>query len=340
MDAQELKNLNIAGIYHASTGQTLRERDVPEVTKFAEAVIKAAAERAVSPAESVQSVDTIQFQELLAEYAKHLTTTMWKVTRRRLIEHIDAKLTAAHAEGRRSALEELAKEKERADRVEAKLHDVHAKANAWSIRAEKAEADAAMWAKRYSDALEAAARQAPDLHGWNITCIDDDDGRTYLGIATPTGASAALSCVTKTSVTGYSIVAQVAHEFRNAFKASQQVLPAQPLQQEGGKVIKPDEDLDWLAKLDDQNAVFSQQAAQQLWEWYTAAHTSAQKWKAKAIALQPSDNLQQASTARAEPVMWLHTMIDPNGRTSTWATASSHDPMGKKGVDYSDKITV
>jgi hypothetical protein len=127
MDAQELQKLNIAGIYHTSTGQTLREQDVPEVTKFAEAVIRAWAERAVSPAESVQSIDTPAFRELLLKMYKRtsFSSEILNAEAKAVIAHADIKIAAARAGGRRSALEELhpqwLKEKERADRAEGAL---------------------------------------------------------------------------------------------------------------------------------------------------------------------------------------------------------------------------
>ena len=77
---------------------------------------------AVSPAESVQRHEKL-FQ-LIHDWRRAITAHDLKFigeSAQKVIAYIDAEIAAAHAEGRRSAMEELAKEKERADRAEAQL---------------------------------------------------------------------------------------------------------------------------------------------------------------------------------------------------------------------------
>src|SRR5690242_21354430 len=97
MDAQELKK---ALQRIADMGPDTSEMSTAH--EMAQIAADALAERAVSPAESVQSVDTPEGN--------------WPKDFREVIKACE---DAAHAEGRRSAMEELAKEKERADRAEA-----------------------------------------------------------------------------------------------------------------------------------------------------------------------------------------------------------------------------
>jgi hypothetical protein len=255
MDAQELQKLNIAGIYHASTGQTLREQDVPEVTKFAEAVIKAWAERAVSPAESVQSVEDFLPRDLAPTDAEQ-----------RLLEHAADERQKGYAEGRRSALEELhpqwLKEKGRADRAEAVAAACNIVKYDWKRRAKRAE--------------EAqAARQAPD---WSKL--------TMLTPACPHGVATMMP----QRMGSYVLLSEV-----KALLSS----TAQPLQQEGGKealiqavdaVLRDALDAVTVHPCDvNDDKVRAQQLIGPMADLYKVRHS------------QPSDNLQQASTAQAEP---------------------------------------
>jgi hypothetical protein len=240
------------------------------------------AERAVSPAESVDTPEG-----------------NWPKDFREIIKAAE---DAAHAEGRRSAMEELPelkREKERRDRI---VQRAVARLNAAEVeepsvigagfadpalpieelypqwlkekeRADKAEADAALWAKRYSDALNAAAQQVPNLSKLERLNIDAD-GDDIQEIPYPDGDFVRFADV--------------------------QALLAQPLQQEGGKderamfeteIVKHFAFDPGLFKQFDGNTYFS--------DPLTFAHIG---WKAARALAHPSDKLQQASTAQVEPI--------------------------------------
>jgi len=145
MDAQELQRLRelaqpqqdeqqkaINDMLVYGTGFTVGGKHVPtetvmmfsnpEVTRTTPAA--PVDERAVSPAESVQSIDTGEFWNYVIAYVKGSGTEGID-----LVKYIDGLLVkdhnrgyvVGHAEGRRSAMEELAKEGDRADRAEKQL---------------------------------------------------------------------------------------------------------------------------------------------------------------------------------------------------------------------------
>src|SRR6185369_6321351 len=118
MDAQELQRLKElaefwAGKYHSSIPAV--RQGWREAWDELEAFVCNFAERAVSPAESIQSVEDFLPRDLAPTDAEQ-----------RLLEHAADERQKGYAEGRRSAMEELhpqwLKEKERADRAEAKLN--------------------------------------------------------------------------------------------------------------------------------------------------------------------------------------------------------------------------
>ncbi len=275
----------------------------------------ALAERAVSPAESVQSVDETELRKLLDSwFLADESKQAEQAAEDAIVAHINAKIAAAHAEGRRSAMEELAKEKERAD---------------------KAEADAALLAKRYSDALNAAARQVPDIG--HLPCYTLNDGRLI-----PVG-------IVKSIIDRGDMMLSLL-DVRTA-------LLAQPLQQEGGfdfhahlarqakfsaetfgpgmrtagvcdhirKELKeieadPSDLAEWIdvviLALDGAwrcggspsqiiDGIVAKQTKNEgrKWpDWRTADPNKAIEHDRSADAPQPSDNLQQASTAQVEPM--------------------------------------
>jgi hypothetical protein len=226
-------------------------------------------ERAVSPAESVQSIEyDADFglaifayndaRDRRGEQDSHILP-QWID----LIKLLDVKIAAAHAEGQRSAMEELAKEKERAEDAEQ--------------RALNAECEVAR--------LVAAARQAPDLS--KLTRYTYDGAGEY----TPTVSGEAY------------LVEDV------------QALLAQPLQQEGGKDVEAEQlrnegydvvcdrrDLfDFLrAAWREGQGRGGEMSEQERWSLATDHATKAIKgWATLRHIPQPSDNMQQASTARA-----------------------------------------
>ncbi len=84
----------------------------------------ALAERAVSPAESVPDLSDLLNDLYEAGFdspSRHESTPDYRAARDAIKARIAELRAASHAEGRRSAMEELAKEKERADRAEAKI---------------------------------------------------------------------------------------------------------------------------------------------------------------------------------------------------------------------------
>jgi hypothetical protein len=127
MDAQELQRLK--ELAQAAMGESDDDWYGPEFlrmqvnfsedeSKFVTATTPAAVleliamiESAVSPAESVQSVDTPAFRELLLKMYKRtsFSSEILNAEAKAVIAHADIKIAAARAEGRRSALEELAK---------------------------------------------------------------------------------------------------------------------------------------------------------------------------------------------------------------------------------------
>jgi hypothetical protein len=247
------------------------------------------AERAVSPAESVQSIGShAGFWQVVSNWAYSDEGDQMEEKARRMVAFVDSQIAkeraSAHAEGRRSALEELhpqwLKEKERADRAEAKIpctlgvgtgggslfvHGTYEAIKAtqeWVLRAERAEA-----------AL--AARQAPDLN--KLICwVKDDEGdlcqavERASGIKNPNEAFLRLSSV-------QSLLSST----------------AQPLQQEDGKGERAAFEA-WQRK--EQGWLYNEEA-----EPGTFQEDRWIAWKARAALAQPSGNLQQASTAQVEP---------------------------------------
>lgn len=93
-------------------------------------LVDALAERAVSPAESVQTLDGPEFNELLNWlFETHGTPWAFSEHRKRFIVHINAKLAFAHAEGRRSAMEELQ------PKIAAAYHEGHSEGAQWQLEA-------------------------------------------------------------------------------------------------------------------------------------------------------------------------------------------------------------
>lgn len=292
----------------------------------------ALAERAVSPAESVQSVDMPELHNLLS--ASYTAAYLGDGPKQEaadalLFAHIDASRASAHAEGRRSALEELhpqwMKEKERADRAEEALVEWYklkdpASLHVNLLRGIPARLTTEQLLHIAGDGAQAlAARQAPDLS--KLTAwIETTDGlcqAEHPTIINPESAFVRLSAL--------------------------QALLAQPLQQEGGKEDRrhheepdgpnhpghhdghtceamgqmladfgsqrttPEEVIERLqfkaamARLDfcfdvDAEGQFISESTNAMWVgWSERAMLAA--------APQPSDNLQQASTAQAEPAV-------------------------------------
>lgn len=207
---------------------------------------KAALERAASPAESVQSVDTDEFWNYVIAYVKGSGTEGVD-----LVKYIDGLLVkdhnrgyvVGHAEGRRSAMEELAKEKERADRAEAKHSQQSPVADVW---------------------VDPHTKQRSILaHG---TLLAPSDKREFVG----------------------SLVWSNDPQDAPVNPENLKLRTAHPLQQEGGKdlisVLR-----EYLLREMPSGTVIGDPT------WWAPRI-------AKAIAApQPSDNLQQASTAQAEP---------------------------------------
>jgi hypothetical protein len=222
------------------------------------------AERAVSPAESVAGQD---FDKLLNDY-RHASIESYECggdfgsyerkagAENSLIANIDASRTAAHAEGRRSALEELhpqwLKEKERADKAEAELQEWYKLKNPVSLHA------------NLLRGIPARLTTGQLLH------IAGDE--------------------------------------------------AQPLQQEGGKEAPSQE---WLSKLE---YIFRRIDHFRLRMSYNDSYFGEPAGLLKGCVAEiahmfdgyhrgatphPSDNLQQASTAQAEP--WADFEVEPTG---------------------------
>lgn len=225
---------------------------------------------AVSPAESVP----ISEHPEVVELRRHDHEVATRITHALMAERDEAraKVAAAHAEGRRSAMEELhpqwLKEKERADRAEADAKAWREESFMWQRRSESHNTTISMLRARL------AAQQAPaDPCGG---CGNADPDKRCIGCGHPFAAST-----------------------------------AQPLQQEGGKetlangwpndfheVVKGAEDSAYQLG----RAAGIEEAAKVCDSMHLYASFARREFAAaiRAIA-QPSDNLQQASTAQAEP---------------------------------------
>lgn len=176
---------------------------------------------AVSPAESVQSIDTPELRKLLAAYRlADYTDTDPEIEAKRIFAHVDPKIAAAHAEGQRSAMEELAKEKERADRAE-RERDMLAKAIA----------DAAQKAGIYNGEV---AMTGPHLLMLVNDLAEVKTRNQYLERQPPD-----LSKLQRSFPSigpGSNLAQMFAYEEGDYVRfADVQALLAQPLQQEGGK---------------------------------------------------------------------------------------------------------
>jgi hypothetical protein len=231
----------------------------------------ALAERAVSPAESVQSVDFYnkKLLEILWRWAEtHMkrgyTNDNQAEAHASLVDFLNAAVTAqekiAHAEGRRSAMEELAKEKERADKETKRLNWIIRRAllctNPWAEQqGRRARFDAVAHSdfgtdKRYYDDMRAAID----------TDIAADDWGGHQSSST-----------------------------------------AQPLQQEGGKETDTDaaKRMRLIAtKLGLGSAI--PESDEELWGCAFSVLGMIRR-KVEELLAQPSDNLQQASTVQVAP---------------------------------------
>jgi hypothetical protein len=281
------------------------DADAAEIQACITLMERMIAERAVSPAESVQSIDTPEFRKVIdahhdeafsynAEYRDAKLFPEWKD----LVVHIDASRAAAHAEGRRSAMEELAKEKDRADRAEAANKDLNANQDAWMRRTHEAE-------DRANDQL--AAR---DCMRWALEQIAVGDAKFPLQRATDALVQAGLWSATAV---------------------------AQPLRQEGGKdlqgeimrltaqlAIAEHRAKDWRFAAADwlEEKANEQEKTNAKYPEHVAAYPS---WESRIVwmrlmamdlrssSAQPSDNLQQASTAQVEWITCLRCQGNHNG---------------------------
>lgn len=259
------------------------------------ALVEKAAERAVSPAESVQSIDTPEFHKLLNAARAYRGTEYSKEVEGCLIVYVNAKLAFVHAEGRRSAMEELAKEKERADEAERALKVVQEK------NVELARQCDGVLALEIELAALRAARQAPDLA--KLTRYGDND---WAASADPEfGPKEGGDYVRFADV--------------QALLSS----TAKPLQQEGGKEVPQHgiwvgtissgdiegDEIDWDAEFDSKvlDALPQLRVPNQHYGLFMAPIdgmkyadlASYAQVEVEDAAPQPSDNLQQASTAPA-----------------------------------------
>lgn len=204
---------------------------------------KRVAERAVSPAESVQSIDTPEFWATVsASFDAARQNSIKQIDAdNSLISHIDAQLAKAREEGERSGFNEGSK----------MVEEIISERDA--ARRELSKANAAL-----------AARQAPDLSKLVRWDIDVND----LGIERH----------------------NVALDGRFVYFSDVQALLVQPLQQEGGKdlisVLR-----EYMLREMPSGTVINDPT------WWAPRIARA----IAAAAPQPSDNLQQASTAQVEP---------------------------------------
>jgi hypothetical protein len=272
------------------------DADVAEIETALEMI--ALAERAVSPAESVQSIDTPEFRSLLGRWHAAGPGTHTVTAFLNFVAHIDASRAAAyergyddghiagrdkgkrssteeaHAEGRRSAMEELhpqwLKEKERADRAEQALAD---KTEAYKAMTNCAQEYQQLAQKAREEADELAAKQVPDLTDKQIMAL---------------WAQCSMPSEENDFITGPLPFARA--------------LLAQPLQQEGGKVLS--RAIDCLEILNKRPRPMCRDCAD---EDGVCPHDKLDCdmrkliSDARAALSQPADNLQQASTAQAEP---------------------------------------
>lgn len=224
MDAQKLQELRREVELAQKHGTT------PDISAWDLFEVLNIAERAVSPAESVQSIDTPEFRVLLSAMSwesRTAPTDAFEAALTRVFAHIAAKIAAAHAEGRRSALEELhpqwLKEKERADRAEA-----------------------AIAAAREEGARDKDGNHVDDLRGWLDEAKEQYEAQNVafqacsLKLQQTEAALAARQAPDPTSLQRYDQHEEFLTRDDNGDYvkfADVQALLAQPSQQEGGKEV-------------------------------------------------------------------------------------------------------
>src|ERR1043165_8001844 len=335
MDAQELQRLKEA-LEMLKRGASADMKVFP-VTSYdtLKAHIDALAERAVSPAESVQSIDTPEFRVLLSAMSwesRTAPTDAFEAALARVFAHIDASRAATHAEGRRSAMEELAKEKGRADRAEAALKERLDKTQ-WVQDAVQSNKFSVMYLGHHrADVIRQefdkfAARQAPDLKQIMVIVEKEFDWTDFMpghkkAIATiksrlrtllsstaqPLQTDAKKAAFDYYEANKHDFMAKSDHEIVQAVFVH---LSAHPLQQEGGKDAKPIEKEradfeEWYTThaFDYEAApIGSRDCALQWSAWLARAggfYNSPSDWKISPMPWGLSDNLQQASAAQAE----------------------------------------